>query len=84
MDRGPFLRVRRWLIRVGVASRETTEDELDERAGYLIEACSTVDRLVRPALTADGVGRDLSQSDVIRRLAEVAATAEERRPDGHD
>lgn len=75
MDLGPIVRVRLRLIRVGVATRDTTQDELDDRAGHLIRAIRAVDEAVRPALSADGNGDGLSTGDLLRRLADVADAA---------
>lgn len=74
-DRGPILRVQRALIAAGVATEETTADELAERASHLMQAINRIDDALRPAMTPDGRGADLSTGDLMRRLAAVADAA---------
>lgn len=76
MDLGPVLRVRRRLIAAGVATREMTQEELDDRAGHLIRAVQSIDRALRPTLFADGRGGEHSTGDLLRRLADVADAAQ--------
>jgi hypothetical protein len=76
MDRGPIQRVRRSLIGAGVATRESSEDEIEERASVILRAVKSIDRSMRPALTADGRGDELSTGDLLRRLASIADAAE--------
>lgn len=83
MDLGPVRRVRRLLLREGVASPDDPDEELTERASHLIVTAARVDAEVRGALTADGRGVEITTGRLLRRLAAVAdAVSDERSPSG--
>lgn len=74
MDRGPFLRVRRALIRAGVVTRDMPEEEQLERASVLLRMMGTISSALRPVLADE----EISDGDLFRRLGDLADAANER------
>ena len=64
------------MIRLGAATREMTDDELEERASYVLRSIHTVAGALRPALNAP----EISDGELLRRLGEIADAAETKGP----
>lgn len=81
MDLRGVQKTRAALIRARVVTPDDPQEEIDERASYLLSAMHTFARAMRPALNAE----DLSTGEVFRRLAAVAdadAEATKLKPKG--